>query len=105
VPIHDSSILCILGRELLWGTNRETWRDAFFSRDLLFLYAIRSQKRMRRSYPAALPSRTGVPPVFAARTVAQPEYAHLTVVRLHSPRQAEELLALLRQGKVEEHKT
>ncbi len=67
-------------RELLWGTNRETWRSAFFSRDSLFFYAISSQKRQRRTYPAAL---------------AQPAYAHLVVVHLRQPRQADELLSLL----------
>ncbi len=67
-------------KELLWGTNRETWRSALFSRDSLFLYAISSQKRQHRSYPAAL---------------AQPAYAHLIVVRLRHPRQASELLHLL----------
>ncbi len=69
-----------LSQELLWGTNRETWRGAFFSRDSLFLYALASHKRMRRNYPAAL---------------ALPEYAHLTVLRLHTPRQAEEMLRWL----------
>ncbi len=73
----------VTSKELLWGTNRETWRGALFSRDSLFLYAFGSQKRIRRNYPAAL---------------AQPEYAHLTVVHLRSPRQAEELLSSLNQG-------
>ncbi len=72
----------VSSKELLWGTNRETWRSALFSRDSLFLWAISSQKRQRRSYPAAL---------------AQPEYAHLVVVHLRHPRQAEELLCLLGQ--------
>ncbi len=68
-------------QELLWGTNRETWRGALFSRESLFFYAISSQKRQRRNYPAAL---------------AQPEYAHLAVVHLRSPREADELLRLLK---------
>ncbi len=74
----------ISSQELLWGTNRETWRSALFSRDSLFLWAISSQKRQRRNYPAAL---------------AQPEYAHLTVVRLGDPRQAEELMDRLTSGR------
>ena len=69
-----------LHRELLWGNNRETWRGAFFSPHSLFLYALSSHKRFRRNFPVAL---------------AQPEYAHLTIVRLHTPREAEELLATI----------
>ncbi len=71
----------VTSQELLWGKNRETWRSALFSRDSLFLWAISSQKRIRHNYPAAL---------------AQPEFAHLVVLRLRNPQQAEELLALLK---------
>jgi len=69
-----------LRRDLLWGTNRETWRDAFFSRDSLIVYAFTSRRKFHRSYPAAL---------------ASPAYAHLSVFRLRSPRQADQFLANL----------
>ena len=69
-----------LSGELLWGTNRETWRGAFFARDSLFFYAIRSRNRHRQAYPAAL---------------ASPEYAHLYAIRLRTPAEGERFLAEL----------
>lgn len=60
----------IIRREVLWGGNRETWRAQFFSRESLFLWALRTYRRRRREYPELL---------------SRPEYAHLRVVRLRSP--------------------
>jgi adenylate kinase family enzyme len=54
----------------LFNGNRQTWRYAFFVRDSLFSWAIRSHFRRRRTWPekfAALP--------------------HLTLVRLRTPRE------------------
>jgi adenylate kinase family enzyme len=34
----------------LWGGNRENWREAVFSRESLFVYALRSQRGRRRRY-------------------------------------------------------
>ena len=61
-----------LTQEALWNGNRERFLSAFASRDSLFLWALQTYKRRRRDYP----------PLFAL-----PENAHLTVVRLRSPRQ------------------
>jgi adenylate kinase family enzyme len=66
--------------EVLWGTNRETWRGAFFSRDSLFINAITSRRKQHATYPAAL---------------ALPEYAHLCAVRLRSPAEGKRFLAEL----------
>ena len=44
----------IVTRETLWADNHETWRDAFFSRDSLFPFAVRQHSRFRRELPAAL---------------------------------------------------
>ena len=44
----------IVTREILWAGNRETWHDAFFSRESLFPYAIKQQARFRRELPDAL---------------------------------------------------
>ena len=63
----------VMTREVLWNGNRETWRGAFFSRDSLFLFLLRTYPRQRRDYPAL---------------VAQPQFAHLALVRLGSPREA-----------------
>jgi len=68
----------VVTQEELWGGNRETWRGQFLSRDSLFLWALTSHPRHSREYPVL---------------VAQPEYAHLSVVRLRSPRAMREWLA------------
>ena len=65
-------------RELLWGTNRETWRGQFFSRESLFLWALQRQWSRRREYP---------------QLFSQPAYAHVHIVRLRSPRQTRNWLA------------
>jgi len=61
-----------LTREELWSGNRESFRQAFFSRNSILLWAINTYSRRRREYPALF---------------ARPEYAHLQTVRLRSPRQ------------------
>jgi adenylate kinase family enzyme len=35
-------------KDILWGTNRESWRGMFFSRDSLLLYVIKNWKRYMR---------------------------------------------------------
>lgn len=61
----------IVRGEELWNGNRESFASQFLSRDSLYLWALQSHPRHRREYPALL---------------AKPEYAHLTVARLRSPR-------------------
>lgn len=58
-------------RHELWSGNRESFRDAFLSRNSLFVWALQTYGRRRRDY------------VLIPR---QPEYAHLSVVRLNSPK-------------------
>jgi hypothetical protein len=70
----------IIRHELLWNENRETWRNAIFSRDGLVLYLLQSHGRLRRTYPLLL---------------LQPAYRHLRIVRLHSPRETARWLASL----------
>jgi adenylate kinase family enzyme len=62
-----------LMREELWSGNRESLGNAFFHRDSIILYALRTHRRRRRQYPDLL---------------RRPEYRHLRVVELRSPRQA-----------------
>jgi len=64
----------LLRQEVLWNGNRESWRGTFFSRESLFLWVLQSHGRRRRDYP---------------RLLERPEYAHLTVVELTSPRATE----------------
>ncbi|MDY6786358.1 MAG: EutP/PduV family microcompartment system protein [Cyanobacteriota bacterium] len=59
-------------RQELWNGNRETWKQSFFSRDSILLWALRTYGMRRREYPLLL---------------RQPEYAHLQVVELHSPKE------------------
>jgi adenylate kinase family enzyme len=70
----------IISREVLWNNNRETLRDAFFSKDSLFLYALSSQKRQRSAYPQVLSSS---------------DYTHLQIIHLRSPKEAQEWLERL----------
>jgi adenylate kinase family enzyme len=44
----------ISGREELWGGNRETWRGAFFSRDSLFVWALKTHRPRRARYEQRL---------------------------------------------------
>lgn len=65
----------IVTKEDLWNTgNRESWRTQFFSRDSLFLWAVKTHGKYRNSIDAVL---------------MQPEYAHLHLIRLKSPRETD----------------
>lgn len=79
----------VVWRESLWNGNRERLIEQFASRDSLFLWALRSHGRHRRDYPELL---------------SRPECAHLTVVRLHSPRQTRRWLARLLPATLLEHR-
>jgi adenylate kinase family enzyme len=47
----------IIRREELWNGNRESLRGAFWGRDSLFGYALRTQAQRRREWPLALRRR------------------------------------------------
>jgi adenylate kinase family enzyme len=70
----------VLSREVLWGTNRERLSEQFFSKDSLFLWALKTYTRHKQEY-AAMPSL--------------PEYCHLAVHRLRTPRQTQAWLNIL----------
>lgn len=70
----------IYTKEVLWNTNRETWRGAFFSRDSLFVWAIQSYPKLKERY---------------ARLHENPRYANIQIIRLRSPRQTNAWLAWL----------
>ena len=67
--------------EQLWNGNREHIRG-LFTRDSVFLWAIRTYRKRRKQYPILL---------------SKPENSHLTVVRLRSPSEAAEFLSRLQQ--------
>lgn len=65
-------------RDLLWGTNRESYINFLPHRDSLFVWAIRKQWSRRRLYEKLL---------------AQPACSHLHVIRFHHPRDTQRWLA------------
>jgi adenylate kinase family enzyme len=67
----------LVWRETLWGGNREQLRNLFRS-DSIILWALKTHAKHRRLYPALL---------------AEPAHAHLTFVRLRSPRETAAWLA------------
>jgi adenylate kinase family enzyme len=69
-------------RETLWNGNQESFATAFFSRDSIILFALRTYHRRRRQYPSLF---------------AQPEYSHLSAVHLRSPRAARRWLNAQRE--------
>lgn len=64
-------------REVLWGNNQEDLRTHLFSRESLFLWALQTYGKNRNNFPELF---------------RQAEYAHLQIVRLRSPRAAEDWL-------------
>lgn len=70
-----------LAKEELWAGNRESLRLSFFSRDSILLWALQTYKKNRIQYPLLF---------------AQPEYDHLEIIRLRSPRATKRWLSNLR---------
>jgi len=66
-----------LRREELWSGNRERLYTHFFTRDSLFLWALKTYRRRRREYPEQL---------------AKPEHAHLQLVHLKRPGETDKWL-------------
>lgn len=82
----SSTILCqlikrtirrVVSRKLLWSGNRESLTTALFSKDSIFLWALRSHKRQTIEYP---------------RNFALKENAHLHIIHLKNPLQAKRFL-------------
>ena len=67
----------IITRQRLWNGNRESIRTHLFTRDSLFLYALKTHWKFRKN---------------AASDTQRPEYSDLLMVRLRSPREAERWL-------------
>jgi adenylate kinase family enzyme len=64
----------VLTKECLWGTNKERLWPQFFSKDSIFLWALQTYKRRKRTYTTLL---------------SAPEYAFLIVYHFKSPRETE----------------
>ena len=68
----------VITREELWGTgNRETWRNSFFSRQSILLYALKTHRRNREKF------------MLECEFLAKEKQ----VVRLKSPREVERFVA------------
>lgn len=67
----------VLSREELYAGNRETFRKAFLSRDSILWWVVTTYRRRRREYSALF---------------EQGAFAHLQIVVLRSPREAEAFL-------------
>jgi|GEM_PF-122870 len=72
------SVRRVVSQEELWNGNRETFRGQFLSRDSLFLWALKTHARGRKTYPQLL---------------QQPEYNHLRVLRFRRPQEVARWLA------------
>lgn len=68
----------IIRGEMLWGTNRETFRGAFLSKDSLFLYVVKTHRRRRATY---------------MELTTSPEFEHIQFVRHRSPSETRRWLA------------
>jgi len=68
------SVRRAISRELLWGTNRESFSKLFFSRESLLFYVIRDFKKRRKLYE---------------HLFQESEFEGIRFVRLRTPRQAE----------------
>jgi adenylate kinase family enzyme len=64
-----------LKQEELWSGNRENIRKSFFSRDSILIWMLKTYPEKRKKYPTLF---------------QKPEYAHLSIVHLRSPKMAEE---------------
>ncbi|MEW6493215.1 MAG: AAA family ATPase [Cyanobacteriota bacterium] len=69
----------VVMQEELWSGNRETWQQTF-SRDSILLWALKTYRKKRKEYPLLFQNQ---------------EYAHLTVIRLNSPKVTDAWLANL----------
>jgi adenylate kinase family enzyme len=65
-------------RQELWNENRERLQEALLSRDSIVWWALRTYHRRKKEFP---------------NLFSLPEYAHLDVVHLRSPRAAREWLS------------
>ncbi|MBD2001169.1 AAA family ATPase [Leptolyngbya sp. FACHB-541] len=64
-------------QEELWNGNRENVWLSFFSQNSILLWLLQTYQRNRKKYPALF---------------QQPEYAHLSVIHLQSPKTTEDWL-------------
>ncbi len=69
----------VVRQEELWNGNRETWQTTF-SRDSIILWVLQTYRKRRKEYPILF---------------KQPEYTHLKVVHMRSPKTTQAWLSSL----------
>lgn len=69
----------VVTQEELWNGNRETWQTTF-SRDSIILWVLQTYRKRRKEYPILF---------------KQPEYTHLKVVHMRSPKTTQAWLSSL----------
>ena len=74
-----------ISKEELWNGNRERFFTQFLTKDSLFLWALRTHWRRRKSIPTAL---------------AEPEHAHLQFFHLTSPKATKRWISNVKQALV-----
>ena len=74
--------------ELLWGTNRETFRKGFLSRDSILLWCITHWRAHARHVSAALAEHAGNADVLVLRSPRRVREWLASVPRLDPPRRA-----------------
>lgn len=70
----------VITHQDLGNGNRESWREQFWSRDSIFLWAIKAHKRYRREFPTLF---------------TLPEYSHLHLLRFRNAYETERWLEKL----------
>jgi len=80
--LRRTFIRVFFGTEL-WNGNRERLSNAIFSKDSILLWALQTHARNRVIY---------------TELTSQPQYAHLTIVRLRSPRATRLWLAQIKKA-------
>ncbi|HLZ62033.1 MAG TPA: AAA family ATPase [Ktedonosporobacter sp.] len=64
------TLVRMITREELYSGNRESFKNTFLSKDSIILWSLQTHQKNRRKY---------------TELMSQPEYAHITMVRLRSP--------------------
>lgn len=82
--VLQRSTLRILSRESLWSNNKESFRKTFLSKDSIILWSWNTYDLRRKQYE---------------EFSVHPDYANIKIIRIKSPREAEELFEALEFNK------
>ncbi len=67
----------VITREPMWAGNIETFRKSFLTRDSILLWVVKTHRKNRKKFPSRF---------------IQPEYNHLSIKILYSPKEAKDFL-------------